>query len=278
MDTLYLINLTNFNFYLLDMTGFIGGITISKPNQSKSRHYFTVYFKDDVTSIVKVIVTDSEIQALKRKRDQFNNRFRDQLPITLKSIMKGRDAFFFNAYSSIQAAVSVAFDINEANAIPLKDLNDDGLVLSIVGKCKLTSPIVNQQFFRNGKNKVERMREVLISDGTRSLPITFWGDLVDLLRDNVLIQIVNANTKILHDSIVLNTTYTTGICFLSAELKVTFDEETVVKTHSDIEPTMRLCCPSIDWIHFLNAKNVRKRSNSFQAQASSLVPIATGNI
>lgn len=230
------------------MTGFIGGITISKPNQSKSRHYFTVYFKDDVTSIVKVIVTDSEIQALKRKRDQFNNRFRDQLPITLKSIMKGRDAFFFNAYSSIQAAVSVAFDINEANAIPLKDLNDDGLVLSIVGKCKLTSPIVNQQFFRNGKNKVERMREVLISDGTRSLPITFWGDLVDLLRDNVLIQIVNANTKILHDSIVLNTTYTTGICFLSAELKVTFDEETVVKTHSDIEPTMRLCCPSIESI------------------------------
>ena len=108
-----------------------------------------------------MIVTDSDIQGLKQKRNNFNDTFRDQLPVTLKSIMQGRDAFFCNAYSSIQPAVTVVIDINEAIAIPLKDLNDYGLVLSVVGKCKLTSAIVNQPFLGNGKNKVERIREVL---------------------------------------------------------------------------------------------------------------------
>ena len=77
----------------------------------------------------------------------------------------------------------------------------------------------------------------------------FWGDLVDLLKDGVLIHIVNANAKVLHDNVVLNSTYSTGICFLSADLKVTFDdEETLTNQHNDIQQTMRLCCPTIQSI------------------------------
>lgn len=111
-----------------------------KPYQSKNRHYFTVNFKTN----------------------------------------DGNDVYFFNTYSSIAPAKEINFDLNDADAIPLENLDNDGLVLSIVGKLKLPKAIVHQPFFRNGKNHVERMQEGLISDGTRTMQITFWWDFVDM--------------------------------------------------------------------------------------------------
>lgn len=243
------VTITNFIVFVLstDLHGFIGALSIVKPNQAKTRHYFNIHFKISATDIVKIIVAHNNVHTLKSTRNQFVDHMRDYCPVTLNKVVKGRDAHFYNSYSSVTPATSVDFDINDADAIPLEQLGNEGLVLSIVGKLKLTSNVVHQTFFKDGKNRMEKMREALISDGTRSLKITFWGDYVDIMKEDILIQITNANTKLFHDDIVLGTTYSTGVCFLSTDIKADFPE--VESTPRDEQPnSMFLCCPTIESI------------------------------
>ena len=76
---------------------------------------------------------------------------RDYGPVTLNKVVKGRDVHFYNSYNSVTPATSVEFDINDADAIPLEQGEDEGLVLLIDGKSKLKSNLVQQIFFKNRK-------------------------------------------------------------------------------------------------------------------------------
>ena len=82
--------------------------------------------------VIKVIAADSDVNSLKLKREKFTESFNDQLPVRLKSIMLGKDAFFYNAYSTLEHAASDDVNLNYVDTIPLDQINDDGFFLSIV--------------------------------------------------------------------------------------------------------------------------------------------------
>ena len=51
------------------------------------------------------------------------------------------------------------------------------------------------------------MREGYISDGTCLLEITFWGDLVDMVEEDVLLQFCFTSAKAYQDELVLSINY-----------------------------------------------------------------------
>ena len=161
--------------------------------------------------------------------------------------MPGKEVYFYNAYSSYQHAENIDFGIDDANAIHLKDLNENGLVDSIVGKVKIIGKPSVQSFFRNGKHKTETMLECLISDQSREMKLTLWGELVDLVKDNDVVQF-NCNAKIYHDNLVLTTTYSTGICQLTTDFNVEFSEPTDVASTECSSGDFVMCCPEIESI------------------------------
>lgn len=126
--------------------------------------------------------------------------------------------------TGVQPAETVNFNINDSDAVPLNKIEQGGVVESIVGKLSLVDPPTVQNYFRNGKHRSEKMQESLISDGTRTLKITFWADMLDIIEPDCLVQICNVTTKIMHNSVVLNTNCSTTICKLTADISVQFDE------------------------------------------------------
>ena len=80
--------------------------------------------------VIKVIAADSDVNSLKLKREKFTESFNDQLPVRLKSIMLGKDAFFYNAYSTLEHAASDDVNLNVVDTIPLDQINDDGFPIN----------------------------------------------------------------------------------------------------------------------------------------------------
>lgn len=84
-----------------------------------------------------------------------------------------------------------------------------------------------------------------------------------VLKEDELIQVVNANTKLLHDNVVLNTTYSTGLC-LSADLDANFDQAQIAeqKKQPEGQQSLVLCCPIIESIvmdSYLKCKKCNKK-------------------
>ena len=74
--------------------------------------------------------------------------------------MPGTGLYFFNAYSSIfEEKELLHFNIKDSDAIHLKEINDAGNVVSIVGKLQFTSDQQTKTYIRNGKRHSEKMRE-----------------------------------------------------------------------------------------------------------------------
>ena len=88
------------------------------------------------------------------------------------------------------------------------------------------------------------MRECLISDGTRTVRLTLWGDLVELVKENHLIQICNASSRIYFEELVITTNYSTSICYLTEQLEVAFDE--MESLNDDSSGNDCVCCPRVE--------------------------------
>lgn len=183
-------------------------------------------------------------------RQKILDAFHDKTPILLAKLVPGKDLFFFNAYSVISpASDAIGFDLNDADAVRLADIDDDGLVTSVVGQIKFTSEETCQVYTKQGKNRQDRMREGIFSDGTRTLKITIWADLLEIVKEFQLIQIANASTKTFNEELVLTTNYSTIICFLTEALDVQFDESVAQKDSTATPPKeMIVCCPVIESI------------------------------
>ena len=135
--------------------------------------------------------------------------------------------YFYNVYSHISDVVLqlLNFDLNNAKAVPLNDIDDDGLVNSIVCEVQYTSEVREVNYSKDGKLRTEQMRKALICDGSKTLKLTIWGILIEMIRESALIQFTGASTKVYNEELSISTNYSTRICYLSQSLDVHFDEK-----------------------------------------------------
>lgn len=102
-------------------------------------------------------------------RQKFTDAFHDKIPISVNKVVAGKDVHFFNAYSHIgDVSEQLEFSLNDADAVKLCDINDEGLVRSVICQVKFIAAAVDVSYFKDGKNRVDRMREGLMSDGTQN--------------------------------------------------------------------------------------------------------------
>ena len=133
---------------------------------------------------------------------------------------------------------------------------------SVVGKIKFTNKEVSQSYFKEGKQRNDRMREGIISDGTRTLKITIWSDLLDIVKENQLLQLLNASSRIFNEEVVVTTNFSTGICYLTEALDVTFDDSIIPQEENPNTNTTTICCPIVESIKinsFLSCKTCHKK-------------------
>ena len=73
----------------------------------------------------------------------------------------------------------------------MEDIDDEELVLSVKGKINYVCEAVDSSYVKDGKHRTDRMRSALISDNTKTLELTVWADLIDLIKEDCVIQIAN---------------------------------------------------------------------------------------
>ena len=54
------------------------------------------------------------------------------------------------------------FSLNDADVVKLRDINDEGLVCSVICQVKFIAAAVDVSYFKDGKNRVDRMRKITI--------------------------------------------------------------------------------------------------------------------
>ena len=234
----------NFNdlvhFLISEITGYVGCVTSQKYNQTRTRQYFTVHLKIQPTQFAKVLISNH--RSIKTVRQNFLNAFHDKVPIIVKDIVKGSEVYFFNAYSQVlQQNNPLEFSINDSDAEKIKDLNEEGIVVSVVGKIKFIGETIIQPFEKNGKRRTERLRKGMFSDGSKTIRISVWADLIDVLKEDYLIQLSEVNSRSFNEEICLTTTYATSVCFLTDALDVHFE---IPKTIDQPSSTCH-CCKSV---------------------------------
>lgn len=234
-------------------------------NQAKTSDYFFAYIKTEPTTTEKILVSNH--RNMKIVRQKILDAFHDKTPISASKVNASRkkDVYYFNAYSFINDVPEMlTFNINDADAVNLSDIQDEGLVLSIVGEIRFSANETQKSYFKNGKFKSERMREAVISDGTRTVKPTIWGFLIDIIKDNTLLQLINVSSRIFNEEIVLTTNYSSSVVYLTETMEIEFDplvynSEYVNEEHSE---EFRLCCPSIKGIKinsFSSCNNCKSR-------------------
>lgn len=195
-------------------------------------------------------------------RQKFMDAYHDKTPVIVNKVLPNNDCFYFNVYSFINLLdVPIHFNINDADATKLIDIQDNGITESIVGKVRYISPEKYQSYRKGAAEKTERMREGLLSDGTKTLKISIWADMIDLIKEDHLIQFFGIVSRIYHDEIVLSTNASTAICFLTETLDVEFDESVVPKK-DDEQHNFIMCCPMVESVKidtFLSCKSCRKK-------------------
>jgi len=67
------------------------------------------------------------------------------------------------------------------------------------------------------------MREAVISDGSRTLKLTIWGFLIDIIKDNALLQLVIVSSRIYNEELVLTTNYSSSVVYLTETMEIEFD-------------------------------------------------------
>uniref|UniRef100_A0A7M5WY42 Uncharacterized protein n=2 Tax=Clytia hemisphaerica TaxID=252671 RepID=A0A7M5WY42_9CNID len=140
-----------------DVVGYVGCVTPIKVNQSNTREYFTVHIKTSKVDFCRVMVSNH--RQLRRVRQDFVNRFHNHEAVTLKKLKPGADILFFNNYSEVLVYDEVmSFQLNDADRVPVADIDDQGLVLSMFGKFKFCGEVKNKPYNKaDERQRVDRL-------------------------------------------------------------------------------------------------------------------------
>jgi len=241
---------TDFKFVFMfsDIVGFVASVTPTMKNLARTRDYFFAYIKTAPAHVEKILISNH--RSMKIVRQKILDAFHDKTPISASKVSPGKDVHYFNAYSSINdVSEKLEFYIDDSDAVNLSDVQDEGLVLSVVGKIRFLGDEIQKSYFRNGRNKTDRMREAVISDGSRTLKLTIWGFLIDIIKDNALLQLVNVSSRIYNEELVLTTNYSSSVVYLTETMEIEFDPLVYNADQVTVQSTeFRMCCPSIGGI------------------------------
>lgn len=195
---------------------------------------------------------------MKSLRQQILDFFHNKEPVCFSKVLPGKEIFFFNAYSAVMAqSHPLNFNINDAEAVKMEAINDQGLVLSVVGKIKFDSDTVLQTYMKEGKQRTDKMREGLFSDNSRTLKMTIWGDLIDLIKENHLLQICNLSSREYNEKIVMTTNFSTCVCYLTDDMEIWHDTGVATEDTSSRNSSMIICCPKISSIKLSSFKSCK---------------------
>ena len=224
-----------------DFSGYVGCVTATRNNQANTRKHFWIHVKTGPTNFIRLMVSNHK--QMQQIRQDFLQFFHDKLPITIKNIVPGKECYYFNSYSSIQeASHPLNFSIDDTDAMSLSDIDEEGEVLSLVGKVKFTEETELKNFYnRQGNSKSERKRNGIISDATNTIKITVWGDLIDAVRENKLIQFHCITSKFYNEEIELATKFSTSLCYLSSDLP-TVNMETINVQSNALDVSDSILC------------------------------------
>jgi len=231
---LFLIAVTLIQF--LDLDGFIGAVTSMKQNNSSTRYYFTIHLKRKPTEFSKIIVSNHK--SIHQVRTTVMDFFHNKEPVKFVNVLPGKEVFFYNVYSEVQSCNnSLDFHINDTDGTLLTDINDIGLVLSVVGKVKYTADTEVKRYMKNGRQRQDRMRRCVISDGTRSMQLTLWEEMIDVMREDTLIQFYCLSSKEYALETVLTSNFSSCVCYLTEDREITHDDALLKATVETADDT-----------------------------------------
>ncbi|XP_066922933.1 uncharacterized protein [Clytia hemisphaerica] len=229
----------------IDFAGFIACVSPVRLSYQSKKEHFNVFIKTKPTSFAKITVssTNKQFSAI---RQNFLDYFHNKEPVTIKSCLPLNGRNFFNAYSFVQPCErQLTFNLNDADATPLNEIESNSITESIVGKLRFRGPVqVKPYTTRGGKARTDKMRECVISDGSTCLLITFWADFLDYIVEDKLIQLTNINSKTISNEIKLTTDPNSAICFLTEELTCGFEnyEQDLIVPKNSIECVKCVVC------------------------------------
>ena len=130
------------------------------------------------------------------KRQLFNDKKDSATPVTLTSVGTGSNRLrFFNSSrgSTMEDAAAIDFkpgQLQHSQLFDSKDVTKD--TFTIRGKLKWIKeqePIER----KNGTHTV--VRDAVIADGTHSIEISTWGDLISAVQENVLYEMTQITVR-----------------------------------------------------------------------------------
>ena len=215
-----------YSHFQTDIVGFVGCVTPIKTNQLKTSQYFSVDIKTSPVNFRRIMISNHK--SLRSVRQDFLNYFHHREGVVLKKLTEGTELLFFNNCSELAAQTDVMnFRLEEADHIDVADIDDSGLVLSVVGKFKFVGEISYKTYERNGRPRTERKLDSLFSDGTSTKKFTLWGDMVDIVKEDKLIQVACCTSKFWDNEIELYSTIGTMLCYLPEDRKIQFDDSRI---------------------------------------------------
>ncbi|XP_066927398.1 uncharacterized protein [Clytia hemisphaerica] len=242
-----------------DILGFVGVVATISQNQARTRNFFTVHLKTGKTDFCKIIISNHK--DIKSIRQKFLDAFHNKTAIRAGKLVPGKEVYFFNSYSSISDIDDneLSFGLNDADAVHLSDIDENGTVLSAVGKIKYSGPTEMKEYDKFGKTKTSLMRPCLFSDGVKTVSLSLWGDFVHLVRENTLIQLTSLSSKVINEEICLGTTYSSSICYLTADLDVEFPEQVLSEVDLSTKLITTPVIASVKVDNYWSCKSCQKR-------------------
>ncbi|XP_066922360.1 uncharacterized protein [Clytia hemisphaerica] len=183
-----------------DILGFVGVVATISQNQARTRNFFTVHLKTGKTDFCKIIISNHK--DIKSIRQKFLDAFHNKTAIRAGKLVPGKEVYFFNSYSSISDIDDneLSFGLNDADAVHLSDIDENGTVLSAVGKIKYSGPTEMKEYDKFGKTKTSLMRPCLFSDGVKTVSLSL-SDLDVEFPEQVLSE-VDLSTKLITTPVI----------------------------------------------------------------------------
>lgn len=168
--------------------------------------YFDIYIKTSPSDQKTVRVTKRSNPTLKRKC--FIDK--KELPVKLHNLGKGDNMLFYNNSrgSMITDEKLISFHIDDIHLNEINDIKDEVQGIFNLKALIKWNGIEEMKNKRNGSK--ERLREaVFIDQEKNSIAVSIWGQLIDAIQENKIVQLTNLKIHFFYDVQKLTTTYLT---------------------------------------------------------------------
>lgn len=172
--------------FIIDVSGYVSCVTPTKVS-SKRNNYFDVEIQTSPNQSRKVRIMETQ----GTKRAMFLKRCEDKSPLKLTRLSVTKNLSFFNCNtgSRVEDVKGMNFVFSENSSITeVKDISTEiSGCLTILGQVQWVSDAKDLEI---GPNKVpKQVRDGLFGDESGIIPISVWGDLIEIIKEKRTFQI-----------------------------------------------------------------------------------------